>query len=44
MPSAPIAENRYSNHGPRVGNFNEHTWGLSMSAIMCELSERFSHP
>jgi hypothetical protein len=33
MPSAPTAENRYSNHGPRVGNFNEHTWGLSMSAI-----------
>ena len=30
----PTAENRYSNHGPRVGNFNEHTWGFSMSAII----------
>ena len=29
----PTAENRYSNHRPRVRNFNEHTWGFSMSAI-----------
>jgi hypothetical protein len=21
-------ENRYSNHSPRVGNFDEHTWGF----------------
>ncbi|ORW60202.1 hypothetical protein AWC22_05655 [Mycobacterium riyadhense] len=30
----PTAGNRYSNHGPQVGNFNEHTWGFPMSAII----------